>query len=855
MIYKKVLSLFIAVALVCTAVPVSAIAQIQDAYADPLEQITSEESKDSPHEPSDDPEKIQIPGIELPPLPEKNEEIDEEIDEGEEDLGSIDFAEGVFPGDGEDKLDLSEPLEESFFDDDEELDDENDLEPLSTMGLGLAPGTYVFRSALARNMVFDIEKASKAARANLRMWTSNMTNAQRFKITFDKKGYATIQNINSGKVLDVAGGVAKARTNVWQYGNNNTKAQKWIIHSNADGTYTFESALKKGLVLDVAGGSSASGANLQVYNKNNTFAQKFYALDPTIDTAAQGRTIADGVYTISTALDSKKIIDIAGGVFGDGTTAQIYNINGTLAQKFHVKLNSRGYYSIRAYHSGKALSVENGNIVPSTRVIQKLYDSNDKSQDWIISSSSSGRYTIMARTGLVMDVKGGTSAARTPIWMYGANGTKAQQWTFTADGDIVLPEGVCTIKPWYTTKVFDIADGSKAQNTPVQIYRSNNTLAQRFLCTKVSTGIYSFQALNSGCYLTENGGKLVQQKNMGSDSQKWRVELAFGGYVFYNLQTGNAMSVSGNGTADKSKLSVSAYNAEKGQKFIVAAASSFTTGYYKITVTHSGQALEIPGSSKTKGTNARAFTSNSKNDQKWYVTSLGGDYYKIASAPSGYVLDVANATKKVGTKVRQWHWNGTAAQKWKAVPSGDGNFYFKSALGEFYLGIGSGGSVCLYTADKAKAHKFRLSATSYSPVPASRQAMDNRVNSLASPTGWLLAIDSTSCRVGVYKGSKGNWKNVYYWACSPGKPSTPTVKGMYSVTGRGYSFGSGYTCYYWTQFYGNYLFHSVLYNQGTRTIQDGTLGKRVSHGCVRLDINNAKWIYDNIPLRTTVLSY
>ena len=34
---------------------------------------------------------------------------------------------------------------------------------------------------------------------------------------------------------------------------------------------------------------------------------------------------------------------------------------------------------------------------------------------------------------------------------------------------------------------------------------------------------------------------------------------------------------------------------------------------------------------------------------------------------------------------------------------------------------------------------------------------------------------------------------------------------------------------------------------------DGRLGMHLSHGCVRLDIDNAKWIYDNIPYGTKVV--
>jgi lipoprotein-anchoring transpeptidase ErfK/SrfK len=39
------------------------------------------------------------------------------------------------------------------------------------------------------------------------------------------------------------------------------------------------------------------------------------------------------------------------------------------------------------------------------------------------------------------------------------------------------------------------------------------------------------------------------------------------------------------------------------------------------------------------------------------------------------------------------------------------------------------------------------------------------------------------------------------------------------------------------------------------TITDGRLGIRASHGCIRLDINNAKYIYENIPQGTKVIIY
>ena len=127
----------------------------------------------------------------------------------------------------------------------------------------------------------------------------------------------------------------------------------------------------------------------------------------------------------------------------------------------------------------------------------------------------------------------------------------------------------------------------------------------------------------------------------------------------------------------------------------------------------------------------------------------------------------------------------------------------------------------------------------------------------SSATNWLIVVDTSDCKVAVFAGSKGNWSTVKYISCSPGKPSTPTVKGEFEVTGRGLVFGkSNYDCWYYTQFYGDYLFHSVIYNKGSKTsVQDGRLGMQLSHGCVRLALNEAKWIYDNIPNRTKVIVF
>ena len=137
------------------------------------------------------------------------------------------------------------------------------------------------------------------------------------------------------------------------------------------------------------------------------------------------------------------------------------------------------------------------------------------------------------------------------------------------------------------------------------------------------------------------------------------------------------------------------------------------------------------------------------------------------------------------------------------------------------------------------------------------QEMTWKAQQYYSSTNWLILADTTNNHVAIFSGSAGNWKLQKYWSCTSGAPSTPTVTGQFTIGSRGYSFGEehGYSCYYWTQFRGAYLFHSVKYYANTRNIMDGRLGVNASAGCIRLDIDNAKWLYDYIPGGTKVVVY
>jgi glucan-binding YG repeat protein len=130
-------------------------------------------------------------------------------------------------------------------------------------------------------------------------------------------------------------------------------------------------------------------------------------------------------------------------------------------------------------------------------------------------------------------------------------------------------------------------------------------------------------------------------------------------------------------------------------------------------------------------------------------------------------------------------------------------------------------------------------------------------NQYSSSTNWFILVDDAKTKVMVYHWEDGEWLPCKYFNCSVGGWETRTPKGLHSVVYKEYSFGDDHhTCYYATCFaWGDYLFHSVLYKPNSFNILDGTLNSHRSQGCIRLHIDAAKWIYNNVSMGSRVYIY
>ena len=260
----------------------------------------------------------------------------------------------------------------------------------------------------------------------------------------------------------------------------------------------------------------------------------------------------------------------------------------------------------------------------------------------------------------------------------------------------------------------------------------------------------------------------------------------------------------------------------------------------------------------------------------YYFDSSTGEMYRGGWLNEGgktYYLDktsgaMATGMRSIDGATYLFDEAGAPVKGW--ANHGGQRYYFDPSNGQmhhgwlddggktYYLDASSGVMVTGLVTIDGKAYIFKEDGSLDNTPGLSN--MVSKAQGYSSATNWLIMVDTTNNYLGIFTGGKGRWTLQSYWLCTTGKASTPTVLGEYTITGKGYSFNGAlslpaYTCYYYTQFYGNYLIHSVEYYQNTFNVLDSRLGQNLSHGCVRLPIEQAKWIYDNIPYGTKFVSY
>lgn len=128
----------------------------------------------------------------------------------------------------------------------------------------------------------------------------------------------------------------------------------------------------------------------------------------------------------------------------------------------------------------------------------------------------------------------------------------------------------------------------------------------------------------------------------------------------------------------------------------------------------------------------------------------------------------------------------------------------------------------------------------------------------AQAATYKLEVNTKKCVVTAYVKKSGKWVPYRAMICSPGASGSSSPHGTFKLKEkyRWLKMKGGVYSQYCSYIAYNCLFHSVWYYKESpktqSTYQYNQLGKRVSHGCVRLSTVDAKWVYDNCKRGTKV---
>ena len=182
--------------------------------------------------------------------------------------------------------------------------------------------------------------------------------------------------------------------------------------------------------------------------------------------------------------------------------------------------------------------------------------------------------------------------------------------------------------------------------------------------------------------------------------------------------------------------------------------------------------------------------------------------------------------------------SGTGRQLIKAERIDGKHVFINIETGEIYAGLGAGG-------------------TNWSSDEKYLEEMRQKARETGSSTGWFCTVDRDNFKTTVLVNLDGDWRVAKTYDCGTGRkgiegiPESHTFTGTFKVDHKSAHDGPDD---WWTCFIPYYKPDGTDFGQGFHEGYTG-IPSFQSYGCTRLSTENAKWIYDNVPIETTVVVF
>lgn len=467
----------------------------------------------------------------------------------------------------------------------------------------MSNGTYEIVTSKDNNKVLDIVNGSKSKGANVQLYQWNGTVAQQYEIVKNQKGYYTIKNCGSNLYLGISTNWnTMANYNRLVQGvDSSSKAAQFVFTKNSKGQWIISSAWDSKYVIDLYGGSTNNGSAIQIFTNNNSQAQAWKLMkvknvrEEMDELASKNKnTLSDGTYFISSSKNTSYVLDVSNGSKNNFGNIWLFKNNGTVAQAWTVKHDSKGYVTFINVGSNKAIDVYDGKA-KNYQNISQYTSNNSYAQKWIVTKDSMG-YKIMSAIdkNYVLDLYNGSVNNGTNIQVYQSNGTVAQRWKFdkyvkptvetarqkmdkmAKEYNANITESTYVISNYTQAKyVLDVSNGSKNSGANVWVFQSNNTNAQKWKVKKDSVGYITFINIGSNKALdvyngnATNGTNIWQFNYNDSYAQKWIAKKNTDGSLTFlsALNSNYVLDISTGTVRNQQNIQLYQNNGTNAQKF------------------------------------------------------------------------------------------------------------------------------------------------------------------------------------------------------------------------------------------------------------------------------------------------
>lgn len=248
-----------------------------------------------------------------------------------------------------------------------------------------------------------------------------LSSNQSWNLLRQNDGSYKITNNATGLVLDVYAASRASGANVGLYASNDTNAQRWFIYKNTNGTYTLRAKCGVTCALTVDGNSTSAGANVLMNTFNGAAGQQFKISKVSETENMTPANVGTNFWANIRGVGSNYNLALS------SDTALIRYPNTGYNQIWRFIRFSDGSYEITNLKNGKSLDCEAGLGTAGTKV--NTYTSNNtNAQRWFIYKVN-GNYVLMPKctTECALEVAGGGTASGTKLQLAKYSSTSTAQ--------------------------------------------------------------------------------------------------------------------------------------------------------------------------------------------------------------------------------------------------------------------------------------------------------------------------------------------------------------------------------------------------------------------------------------------